>query len=63
MITLCLTEAIRLAFLNAGFVTRGASGMIDLPLPGEIAILGPHHHPGLRARRAPALLLSRREPC
>ena len=40
MITLCLTEAIRLAFLNAGFVTRGASGIVDLPLPGDISILG-----------------------
>ena len=40
MITLCLTEAIRLAFLNAGFVTRGASGMVDLPLPGEVSVLG-----------------------
>ena len=52
MITLCLTEAIRLAFLNAGFVTRGASGMVDLPLPGEISILGltiiPAFEPGER---------------
>lgn len=52
MITLCLTEAIRLAFLNAGFATRGASGMIDLPLPGEIAIFGltivPAFEPGER---------------
>ena len=39
-------------FLNAGFVTRGASGMIDLPLPGEISILGltiiPAFQPGER---------------
>ena len=52
MITLCLTEAIRLAFLNAGFVTRGASGIIDLPLPGDITILGltiiPAFEPGER---------------
>lgn len=52
MITLCLTEAIRLAFLNAGFVTRGASGMVDLPLPGEVSILGltviPAFEPGER---------------
>ena len=52
MITLCLTEAIRLAFLNAGFVTRGASGMVDLPLPGDVSILGltviPAFEPGER---------------
>ena len=52
MITLCLTEAIRLAFLNAGFVTRGASGIIGLPLPGDVSILGltiiPAFEPGER---------------
>ncbi|MDH3663962.1 MAG: branched-chain amino acid ABC transporter permease [Alphaproteobacteria bacterium] len=40
MITLCLTEAVRLSFLNARFLTRGASGMVDLPLPGELSIVG-----------------------
>jgi branched-chain amino acid transport system permease protein len=40
MITISLTEAIRLVFLNATFLTRGASGMVDLPLPGELSLLG-----------------------
>jgi branched-chain amino acid transport system permease protein len=52
MITISLTEAIRLVFLNATFLTRGASGMVDLPLPGELALFGlaiiPAFEPGER---------------
>lgn len=33
MLTLCLTEAARLAALNAKDVTRGASGILDIPNP------------------------------
>lgn len=52
MITLSLTEAVRLAFLNAKFLTGGASGMVDLPLPGALSIFGltliPAFQPGER---------------
>jgi branched-chain amino acid transport system permease protein len=40
MITLSLTEAVRLAFLNGGEVTGGASGIPIIPLPGEVAVFG-----------------------
>ena len=40
MITLSLTEAVRLTFLNGGDFTGGASGIPVIPLPGEIAVFG-----------------------
>lgn len=40
MITLSLTEAVRLAFLNGGDLTGGSSGIPHIPLPGELALLG-----------------------
>jgi len=40
MITLCLTEACRLAALTFASLTRGAQGIVDLPLPGELVIFG-----------------------
>ena len=38
MITLSLTEAVRLAFLNGGDFTRGAQGIIGIPRPGDICL-------------------------
>jgi branched-chain amino acid transport system permease protein len=40
MITLSLTEAIRLLALNGGDVTKGATGIVDIPRPGAIGIFG-----------------------
>jgi len=40
MITLSLTEAVRLAFLNGGEFTRGAQGIIGIPRPGAITLFG-----------------------
>ena len=40
MITLSLTEAVRLAFLNGGEFTRGAGGIVGIPRPGAISVLG-----------------------
>jgi branched-chain amino acid transport system permease protein len=40
MITLSLTEAVRLAFLNGGEFTRGAQGIIGIPRPGDLSIMG-----------------------
>lgn len=40
MITLSLTEAVRLAFLNGGELTGGASGIPIIPLPDQLAPLG-----------------------
>jgi branched-chain amino acid transport system permease protein len=40
MITLSLTEAVRLAFLNGGEFTGGASGIPIIPLPGELSLFG-----------------------
>jgi branched-chain amino acid transport system permease protein len=40
MITLSLTEAVRLAFLSGGVFTGGATGITGIPLPGEISLLG-----------------------
>ncbi|MDX6750437.1 branched-chain amino acid ABC transporter permease [Geminicoccaceae bacterium 1502E] len=36
MITLSLTEAVRLAFLNGGELTNGASGIVNIPRPAGI---------------------------
>jgi branched-chain amino acid transport system permease protein len=36
MITLSLTEAVRLAFLNGGAFTQGASGIVNIPRPAGI---------------------------
>ncbi len=36
MITLSLTEAVRLAFLNGGEFTRGATGIVNIPRPEGI---------------------------
>lgn len=38
MITLSLTEAVRLAFLSAGAFTGGAAGISAIPFPGEVAL-------------------------
>ena len=40
MITLCITEACRLAALSFPGITRGAQGMVDLPLPGDLSLFG-----------------------
>jgi len=40
MITLSLTEATRLAFLNGGEFTRGGTGIVDIPRPGAISLAG-----------------------
>jgi branched-chain amino acid transport system permease protein len=40
MITLSLTEAARLTFLNGGEVTGGASGIPIIPLPGRVVVFG-----------------------
>jgi branched-chain amino acid transport system permease protein len=40
MITLSLTEATRLAFLNGGEFTRGGTGIVDIPRPGALSIAG-----------------------
>lgn len=36
MITLSLTEAVRLAFLNGGDLTKGATGIVNIPQPAGI---------------------------
>ena len=36
MITLSLTEVVRLAFLNGGSFTHGATGIVDIPTPAGI---------------------------
>lgn len=46
MITLSLTEAVRLAFLNGGDFTGGAPGIPIIPLPGELSLLGLRLIPG-----------------
>lgn len=52
MLTISLTEALRLVALNGGDLTRGASGYVDLPLPGALSIFGltliPAFEPGAR---------------
>lgn len=40
MITLSLTEAVRLAFLNGGELTNGASGIVDIPRPRGVSLAG-----------------------
>jgi len=40
MITLCLTEAVTLFLLNAEKLTQGASGIMNIPRPGALAIAG-----------------------
>ena len=40
MITLSLTEAIRLLALNGGVVTKGATGIVNIPRPGAIGLFG-----------------------
>ncbi len=40
MITLSLTEAARLAFLNGGELTGGASGIPIIPVPDRLAVFG-----------------------
>lgn len=40
MITLSLTEAIRLLALNGGVVTNGATGIVNIPRPGAIGLFG-----------------------
>ena len=40
MISLSLTEAVRLAFLNGGAFTRGASGVTNVPRPGALQLFG-----------------------
>jgi len=40
MLTLSLTETTRLLALNGGVVTDGASGIVNIPTPGELSIFG-----------------------
>src|ERR1700736_1164655 len=40
MTTLSLTEAIRLLALNGGDITKGATGIVSIPPPGSISVLG-----------------------
>lgn len=40
MITLSLTEAARLSALSFPWLTNGPRGIVDLPLPGELSVLG-----------------------
>lgn len=40
MITLCMTEAVTLVFLNAEKLTQGASGIMNIPRPGALTIGG-----------------------
>ncbi|MBV9105355.1 MAG: branched-chain amino acid ABC transporter permease [Verrucomicrobia bacterium] len=40
MTTLSLTEAIRLLALNGGDITKGATGIVNIPRPGPISIFG-----------------------
>jgi branched-chain amino acid transport system permease protein len=40
MLTLCITEACRLAALSFPALTQGAQGIVDLPLPGDLSLFG-----------------------
>jgi branched-chain amino acid transport system permease protein len=40
MITLSLTEAARLAALNGGTITQGASGILNVPMPEAVSLFG-----------------------
>jgi branched-chain amino acid transport system permease protein len=59
MITLCITEACRLAALSFASVTQGAQGIVDLPLPGGLSIFGLTVIPAFeKGARLPFLFLS-----
>lgn len=59
MITLCITEACRLAALSFPSVTQGAQGIVDLPLPGDLSIFGLTLIPAFeKGARLPFLFLS-----
>src|SRR5438093_203598 len=49
MITLTLSEAARLAALNGGTITQGATGILNIPLPGEVTFAGVVLVPAFRA--------------
>lgn len=40
MLTLSMTEATRLAFLNGGSVTQGAAGILNIPRPPALSVAG-----------------------
>ncbi len=40
MLTLSLTEAVRLAALNGGSLTHGATGILNIPTPGPLRLFG-----------------------
>ena len=40
MVTLCLTKAANLVFLNGGDFTNGARGITGIPRPGELSVFG-----------------------
>ena len=40
MLTLSLTEVVRLAALNGGSLTQGATGILNIPTPGPLRLLG-----------------------
>ncbi|MFC3073396.1 branched-chain amino acid ABC transporter permease [Shinella pollutisoli] len=40
MITISLSEAVRLAILNGGSLTGGATGITGIPVPGELSLFG-----------------------
>ena len=40
MLTLSLTETTRLLALNGGWITDGASGIVNIPTPGELSLFG-----------------------
>lgn len=40
MITISLSEAVRLAILNGGSLTGGATGITSIPVPGELSLFG-----------------------
>ncbi len=49
MLTLSLTEAARLAALNGGTLTQGATGILNIPTPGPLAVSGFVLIPGFSA--------------
>ena len=56
MTTLSLTEAIRLLALNGGDLTKGATGIVNIPRPGAIKIFGSDDRPGIQRGRSAAFL-------
>ena len=54
MITLTLSEAARLAALNGGTITQGATGILNIPLPGEVTFAGVVLVPAFRAHSSTA---------